>query len=393
MYAIKKEINKTNLFKNKSFLLGRLDIELTERCNNNCIHCYINQPEKDIDIKKRELSTERIKELLKEAADLGCLKVRFTGGEPLLREDFEDIYVFARRLGLKVIIFTNATLITLHLVELFAEIPPLEKIEVTVYGMNKDSYEKATRNPGSFEAAFRGIDLLLERNIPFIVKYAILPSNINEIDEFDKWAAKIPWMKRKASYVIFFDLRCRPDSTKNESIKKIRLLPEAGLEILKRRKEEYIKEMRQFASKFMRPPGNKIFSCGAGIGGGCVDAYGNLQMCMLLRHPGTIYDLNDGSLKDALVRFFPELRQIQTSNPDYLSRCAQCFLKGLCEQCPAKSWMEHGSLDDVVEYHCEIAHAKARFFGLLEEGEAAWKVKDWEERLKRFTNEPVLVEK
>jgi len=80
--------------------LSSLDIELTERCNCNCIHCCINQPEKDPTSRSKELSAEDIKEILKQAVSLGCLTVRITGGEPLLREDFGEIYISARRLGL-----------------------------------------------------------------------------------------------------------------------------------------------------------------------------------------------------------------------------------------------------------------------------------------------------
>ena len=58
--------------------------------------------------------------MLTEAAGLGALSVRITGGEPLLRPDFEDLYVFARRLGLEVLLFTNARLITPELADLFA---------------------------------------------------------------------------------------------------------------------------------------------------------------------------------------------------------------------------------------------------------------------------------
>ena len=100
-YAIKQSINKANLWKHSKALLGRLDIELTERCNNNCVHCCVNLPEKDETAKSRELTAKEIKESLIEATSLGCLTVRFTGGEPLLREDFEELYIFARKLGLK----------------------------------------------------------------------------------------------------------------------------------------------------------------------------------------------------------------------------------------------------------------------------------------------------
>ena len=79
------------------------------------------------------------------------------------------------------------------------------------------------------------------------------------------------------------------------------------------------------------------------------------------------------------------MREMRAENPDYLARCARCFLKGLCEQCPAKSWTEHGTLDTPVEYLCEVAHAQARYLGLLEEGEIAWEVDGWRERLRSFS--------
>ncbi|NQT16237.1 MAG: hypothetical protein HQ582_25995 [Planctomycetes bacterium] len=156
--------------------------------------------------------------------------------------------------------------------------------------------------------------------------------------------------------------------------------------MLTRRPAEYRKQMKEFCSKFTRPPGDKLFSCGAGCGG-CVDAYGNLQPCLTLRHPAAAYDLKRGSLEDALTTFFPEIRETKARNPEYLARCARCFLKGLCEQCPAKSWSEHGTLDTPVEYLCEVAHAQARFLGLLEEDENAWDVEDWRERIEAMTEE------
>jgi len=382
-YVSTQVIGKANLFKKAKLILSRLDIELTERCNNNCIHCCINLPLDDTDAKKRELSTEEIKKILKEAVSLSCLTVRFTGGEPLLREDFEELYLFARKQGLKVLLFTNATLITPHLVELFSKIPPLEKIEITVYGMKKSSYEAVTRVDGSFEAAWRGISMLLDYKIPFVVKSALLPPNKDEIDDFEEWAKSIPWMDKPPSYSMFFDLRCRRDSQKNKSIKRLRITPEEGLKILTRRKDKYIKEMKEFCSKFMRPSEDKLFSCGSGHGG-CVDAYGKFQPCMMLRHPECVYDLKNGSLKDALENFFPKMREIKAINPDYLSRCARCFLKGLCEQCPAKSWMEYGTLDTPVEYLCRVAHEQARFLGLIGKTEKSWEVSGWKDRINEF---------
>ncbi len=367
-------------------LLYRLDMELTERCNNNCIHCYINLPVND-SAKEKELTTKEIKLILTEAASLGCLTVKFTGGEPLLREDFEYIYLFARKLGMKVKLFTNAILITPILAELFANIPPKEIIEISVYGMSERSYETVTRVPGSFKAAMRGINLLLERNIPFVVKAAILPSNRDELNEFEAWASTIPWMKDIPVYSAFFDLRARHDSEeRNKLIQKLRLSPEEGVKILSRHRHKYLQEMRQLCNKFMRPPGDILFSCSSGRGQGCVDAYGNFQPCMLLRHPKLVYDIRKGSMRKILTEFFLQLGEMKVKNPDYLVRCGHCFLSGLCEQCPARSWMEYGTLDTPVDYLCCVAHAQAVYLGLLQEGERAWEVEDWRKRIRTFVD-------
>ena len=80
-YVVRAKPHELSLWKGKSLLLKRLDMELTERCNNNCIHCCINQPADNRPCRERELSTEEIERILKEAATLSCMAVRFTGGE------------------------------------------------------------------------------------------------------------------------------------------------------------------------------------------------------------------------------------------------------------------------------------------------------------------------
>ncbi len=191
-YTRKVRAGRAQLWNKKKPILTQMDLELTERCNNDCIHCYINLPAGDRDAMGRELSTREWQRLLEETAALGCLSVRFTGGEPLLREDFEEIYVHARRLGLKTVLYTNATLITRRLAELLTRIPPLEKVEVSVYGLDKGSCEDVTRNPGAFEAAMNGIRFLEDFRIPFVLKSAVLPPNRAEIERLRDWAGEKP---------------------------------------------------------------------------------------------------------------------------------------------------------------------------------------------------------
>ena len=208
-------------------------------------------------------------------------------------------------------------------------------------------------------------------------------------------------MHNKPGYSMNFDLRSRRDNpAKNELIKRLRLSPEETLSMLTRNSDEYIEGMRRFVKNFFRPPTDRLFNCGAGHIVS-VDAYGNAQMCNLLRHPSTIYSLDPNLHQEnhpdsgfsplvfAFKDFFPQIRQIRANNPEYLRRCAICFLRSLCEQCPAKSWEEHGTLDTPVEYHCQVTHAQARYLGLIDEGEKSWDVPkaDWRARLDQFANQ------
>ena len=383
-YVVKTNINK--IFRQMPVLLHQLDIELTERCNYGCIHCYINRPSGDREALRRELDTAQVKRILDEAAAIGVLTVRLTGGEVLLRRDFAELYLYARGLGLRVLIYTNGSLITPELADLFARVPPLEKIEITSYGMRAESYEAVTTVRDSFKDFRRGIKLLLERRIPFLVKGMLLPQNINEVEVFDAWAKTLPDMDSAPSYDVTVTMRGRRDSdAKNKMIERLRAAPNQVLPVVSRDREAYLKEMKSFCSQFLGPHGDKLFTCGAGSSSVSVDAYGTLQPCMKLRQPGMGYDLKSGTITDALTKVFPHLKEMRATNPDYLARCAKCFLRALCEQCPAMSWMETGTLDTPVEYLCQATHAKAVDLGLLDLGEKGWEVSNWKERIDRMS--------
>ena len=378
--------------------VASLDIELTERCDNDCIHCCINLPAGDPEARAREMTTAEVQGVLDQAAELGCLQVRFTGGEPLLRPDFERLYLHARRLGMKVLLFTNARQLGAggaggrgeRLADLLARVPPLAPVEVSVYGMHAESYEAVSRRPGSFAQSRLGVERLLARRVPVLVKSALLPPNRSEMAELETWARETVGRTEPLTYAMAFDLRQRRDDpAKDAHIAALRVPPEEVARTLARDQEAWRASMRDVAARLLGPPGDALFACGASCASGrsvSVDAYGRAQPCSYVRAPELTVDVvgRDGpapaTLAEAMDRF-TRLAELRARDPEYLRRCARCFLRGLCEQCPAKSWTEHGTLDTPVEYLCAVTHAQARLAGWLEEDEAGWNCPEWKDRV------------
>jgi len=95
------------------------ELEVTARCNNDCRHCYINLPAGDRKARESELSVAEIVGIAEQAMALGAMWCLITGGEPLLRDDFSELYLALKRKGLLVSVFTNACLVTEEHVQLF----------------------------------------------------------------------------------------------------------------------------------------------------------------------------------------------------------------------------------------------------------------------------------
>ena len=100
-------------------------LEVTMRCNLRCQHCYI-PIEQRASHKDQELSQEEIERILDQISDAGCLWLLLTGGEPLLRRDFLDIYIYAKRKGLILTLFTNGTLITPRIADYPGRMAPIQ---------------------------------------------------------------------------------------------------------------------------------------------------------------------------------------------------------------------------------------------------------------------------
>ena len=173
--------------------------------------------------KPEELSSAEILRIAGEAASLGAVWCLVTGGEPLLRPDFPEIYLGLKRLGLLVSVFTNATPVTDEHVALFQRYPPRD-IEVTVYGVTKETYERVTRRPGSYDAFMRGLIGCFAGGVKVRLKTVAIRSNMHEMAEIERFCRE--HTKDYHRFDPVMHLRLDGDPVRNADIRAERLTPE-----------------------------------------------------------------------------------------------------------------------------------------------------------------------
>ena len=228
------------------------DIEPTLRCNLRCAHCYVADAPR-----KKEASFEEICRIIDEIADAGCLWLLFTGGEPFMREDFLDIYAYAKRKGLIITIFTNGTLLTPEIADYLKEFPPFA-VEITLSGATKEIYERVSGVPGSFERCIQGIEYLLSRGINLRLKTTVMSLNLEGLWDIKRYVEGLGLEFR-------FDPVLNPRIDGSKAPCRLRIPPEEVV-ALDLADESRSKEWKRLAQGFLKPTGaDKLFNCGAGI--------------------------------------------------------------------------------------------------------------------------------
>jgi radical SAM protein with 4Fe4S-binding SPASM domain len=326
-------------------------IEMTPYCNLKCRHCYVTQSKMEGHL----LSSAELHRIIDEIAAEGCLWLLLTGGEPMLREDFLDIYTHSKKKGILTTVFTNGTLITPEIARYLHDLPP-EKLEISIYGATQATYESVTGVPGSYERMMRGIDLLVEHDVDFELKTMLITLNKHEYWDMKKIAKDLGVKFR-------MDPILNPALDGSRQPCEFRLTPEEIIEIDTDDPERHA-DFEQWVAHFDGPPKvhDTIYTCGSGMGKFHIDGFGKLQMCTIAREPG--YDLRQGSFREGWQEFLPEIRSRKITRP---SLCRTCEYRNTCHICPGWAQLELGTLEEQpIEYLCEIARLRATRFAKKE---------------------------
>ncbi|MCW4001250.1 MAG: radical SAM protein [Candidatus Bathyarchaeota archaeon] len=130
----------------------RMDMALTFRCQNDCLHCYAGGPHQTA-----ELTTEQWKTVIDRLSDVGVFILTFTGGEPTLREDLSELLLYAQNKGMVTGLISNGRRLKdpQYVAEL--EKAGLDFVQITLESHKPSVHDAITCSEGSWKETVVGI--------------------------------------------------------------------------------------------------------------------------------------------------------------------------------------------------------------------------------------------
>lgn len=322
--------------------------ELTPKCNMNCIHCYLKNNHISC-----EMNYERIIELIDLLYEKGILFITFTGGEIFTRKDFLSIYLYAKKKGFLVELFTNGYLISDEIIEVLKEYPPL-LVDISLYGADEDTYCKITGINGAFEKVIANCRKLKEAGVRVSLKTPVLTETLDQISEMKKIADQIG-----IPFVYTFEI-CptidKDDSPKNHQVHMADILKyefENHFEQV-RNGEKDDNERNMIIKELLQ---NKyVYRCNVALNSFVIDYNGNMCPCMKLRHKGEFLTKEN---YDDIWRKFGLYSKILSSE-NYV--CKKCEAAYYCDVCPAEMDLLYNDMEYRSEKMCRIALIRKDFY-------------------------------
>jgi len=336
-----------------------------------------------------------------QARALGTREWAISGGEPMLRPDFAEIFDYVTAKATTYSLNTNGTLITPEIAQFLRR---KGSKMIAVYGASARVYDEVTRNPGGFEALMEGFARLQEAGAGFTVQLIPMRGNWHEWAAMEDlarslskhWRVGAPWLYMSA---------CAGDA-RNAEIAAQRLDPADAValdepDLSGDEPAAALEPAATLASPVSDAHGGAAAEAGAEAGDDrlfarCiagrrdfhVDPYGGMTWCCFVKDAELRYDLRagapvaerpavgagaggakrdsasggrsgagiaPGAVAAAWEEFIPSLADKVRGGAEYLEGCAACELRADCRWCDVYGYLEHGRHGAKVEYLCEVA--------------------------------------
>lgn len=187
---IQKGVRKIKARESPTPSLRYLLLNITNKCNLACRHCYLGSPG------NTHIDHNVFEKAVSQFEDMGGLKLMVSGGEPLLHPEFRALMEILPSYELRVVLLSNGTLIDKKAAKNLSSF--VHEVQVSIDGINSHDL---LRGKGSYDKAMRGNSNLRSYGIPVSIATMIHKYNAGEFDEMQKlfsdlevisWSVDVP---------------------------------------------------------------------------------------------------------------------------------------------------------------------------------------------------------
>ncbi len=328
--------------------------EITARCTLRCKMCYIVS-DNFRPCTEQELTAQQWIDIARQGVETGLLYVQITGGEAMMREDFREIYLALHKMGLKITLNTNLTLMDDDAIEFFKKYPPL-KFSVSLYGASNETYEKLCGWKNGYDVVTQRIDKMLEAGLNVKMNLTLTKYNVHDAGAICEFARSrnirvnhMPYTfpPESSSDIGVEDVRLDADEAAKvhflcESIMSPKELFDAKVSYL----SKCILPWESTTAVETRRKGDKLL-CHATRSSYWITWKGEMFPCVSLRNVCE-YPLETG-LKEAWERMGKRVDETVR----FPKECLQCSMRDICFACPGFFYAETGDSNKLAPNICK----------------------------------------
>jgi AdoMet-dependent heme synthase len=317
-----------------------VQLDLTYRCNERCIHCYLDHADHG------EMTTAEITDLLDQMADAGVFYLTISGGEILMRRDFFRILEHARERTFCVKLKTNGVLIRKKEAERIHALG-VESVQISIYSHRHEVHDTVTKRPGSLRQSIEAVRLLRAHGLHVILANVLMKQNAADYHGVKALAAELG-----AKFII--DPTITPMMDGDRSILNLNVDEAALREVF--RNEALVGSVEEFCAPPQGPDENALdmLPCSAGHTACYVSPYGDIYPCVQ-------FPLPSGNVRRTkfadIWRHSPQLNEVRSITLRDMPACSRCTHGGTCTRCPGLAYME-GNMRGPSYQDCEKSYAR-----------------------------------
>lgn len=301
-------------------------VEITNKCNIRCIHCYGNYG----DLESRIMTIKEVKGLLSDLKNVGVRIIEITGGEATTHPNIEEILLYAINLNFEQIsLLTNGVKISEKLMEILIKNRNKIYMQIDLHSLNDEYLTWFTKVPNTLEPVKSNIERLSKANVRMRVATILTKRNINELESIADWVHNLGIKRFGVSPVVSLGRATNHDSNLYINEKDV---IEAN-EILKKINDKYENFLTLIDGEQ-----SQSMNCGCITSHIVISSNGDIKICTM-----DTLEYFDSSIGNVLKE---KINDIYDRNSEYIldffntpapktffNECKDCLNIGFCNSC------------------------------------------------------------